>query len=100
MKSISNVCVIGSELAIVLSDGTELYLSLEMLRRACPCAICQGEPDALGRVRKPMVSPGAGAFNARGFEMVGGYGLRIDWMDGHGTGIYGIDYLLKLNGLS
>lgn len=97
MKQFSNVCVIGGELAINLSDGTEMYFSLPMLRRACPCAQCQGEPDAMGRVRRPVVEHGQGAFLLKRFETVGVYGLQFFWADGHGTGIYSIAYLQKLD---
>jgi DUF971 family protein len=32
--------------------------------------------------------------------MVGGYGLQIFWADGHGTGIYSMAYLEKLDALN
>lgn len=99
MKSLTNVCAIGEELALGLSDGSEMYFPLAMLRRACPCARCQGEPDALGRVQRPVVEHGAGAFDLKRFELVGGYGLQLHWADGHGTGIYSIAYLEKLAAL-
>ena len=96
MKSLKNVCVIGDELALAYSDGSEMYLPLPMMRRSCPCAQCQGEPDAMGRVRRPVVKHGPGAFSLKRFELVGGYGLQLFWADGHGTGIYSIAYLEKL----
>lgn len=99
MKMLENVCVIGEELAIALSDGSEMYFPLPMMRRSCPCAQCQGEPDALGRVHRPVVEYGQGAFDLARFEMVGGYGLQLFWADGHGTGIYSIAYLGKLAAL-
>ena len=46
MIGIQQSSVIGNELAIAWSDGSETYLGLEALRKACPCASCQGEPDA------------------------------------------------------
>jgi DUF971 family protein len=96
---IEYVCQIGQELAIRMSDGREMYFSLMMLRRACPCASCQGEPDAMGRVHKPKVEYGAHAFDLKRFEKVGAYGLQLFWADSHGTGIYSIDYLEKLDRL-
>lgn len=99
MKSLINVCVIGEELAIGFSDGSEMYFPLAMLRRACPCAQCQGEPDAMGRVHRPVVEHGSRAFELVRFELVGGYGLQLFWADGHGTGIYSIAYLGKLSSL-
>ena len=95
-NGIENVCMIGDELAIRLEGGREMYFPLPLLRRACPCARCQGEPDAMGRVVKPLIEFGAGAFQLERFEMVGGYGLRLFWQDQHGTGIYSIAYLEKL----
>ena len=99
MKGFANICVIGSELALSLGDGREMYFPLAMLRRACPCAACQGEPDAMGRVIRPVVEHGAGAFELRRCELVGGYGVQLFWSDGHGSGIYSLDYLEKLDRL-
>ncbi len=99
MNGISSACLIGEELAIGFANGREMFFRLPMLRRACPCARCQGEPDAMGRVLKPVVEHGSGAFELHRFEMVGGYGLQLYWADGHGTGIYSIAYLEQLDSL-
>lgn len=96
---IENVCLIGEELAVRVNDGREMYIPLPMLRRSCPCARCQGEPDALGRVLKPLVDYGVGAFELKRFEQVGGYALQLYWVDSHSSGIYSIDYLQKLDQL-
>src|SRR3989454_8949279 len=45
---------IGDELAIKWDDGSESFISLEKLRRACPCAGCKGEADIMGD-RKSVV---------------------------------------------
>ena len=91
--------VIGSELALSFADGFEAYLPLPMLRRACPCAACQGEPDALGRVLRPHVEYGPRAFELQKFEQIGGYAIQLFWADGHSTGIYSYSYLQKLANL-
>jgi DUF971 family protein len=93
---LENAAVVGNELALAFSDGKEAFLDLGMLRRACPCAVCQGEPDALGRVRRPTIDLAANASELRRFELVGGYGLQLYWADGHSTGIYGFEYLRRL----
>ena len=90
------IAIVGTELAVAFDDGGEVYLPLELLRRACPCAACQGEPDALGRVVRPDVKVGAFGYEIRRMEQVGGYALQIFWGDGHSTGIYSYDYLKKL----
>ena len=92
--------VVGEELALAFNDGREVFLPLPLLRRSCPCASCQGEPDALGRVQRPAVEWGPMAFDLRGVDGVGGYAIQPKWADGHATGIYTYAYLLKLGGLA
>jgi DUF971 family protein len=48
---------IGSELAIKWDDGTESFISLEQLRRHCPCAGCKGEVDVMGNVYRGPERP-------------------------------------------
>ena len=92
-----DIQVAGGELAIRWSDGEESYLPLETLRRACPCAGCQGEPDALGHVDRPHVSyDPARSFHLQGTHLVGGYALQPVWGDGHATGLYSFDLLRRL----
>ena len=93
----TNIQAIGSELAIAWSDGTESYLPLEFLRRACPCAACGGEPDVLGRVIRPQVTYTSDSFVLRGFSVVGGYAVQPAWADGHGSGLYSFPYLQRLS---
>ena len=87
---------IGNELAIHWNDGTESYFDLELLRRACPCAACGGEPDVLGNVLRPHVTYTEKSFQLSGFDLVGGYALQPRWQDGHSTGIYSFTYLRRL----
>lgn len=91
-----NIQKIGSELAIAWEDGTESYLPLEPLRRACPCASCGGEPDVMGNVIRPHVTYHPGSFELMSWELVGGYGFQPRWGDGHRSGIYPFPYLRKL----
>ena len=92
----ANIAVIGNELAVAWTDGKESYLPLETLRRACPCASCCGEPDALGNLERPEVSYQPSSFELRGWQLVGGYAFQPTWGDGHGTGLYSFKYLRKL----
>jgi DUF971 family protein len=97
--TLEHATVIGDELALSFDDRSEAYLPLALLRRCCPCASCQGEPDALGRVQKPQVDYGPRAFDLLKFETVGGYAIQLYWGDGHSTGIYSYVYLRQLNEL-
>lgn len=91
-----HIASIGDEVALAWSDGLESYVKHEVLRRACPCANCQGEPDALGRVVKPPVRYDDRSFTLTRFENIGGYAFQFYWADGHSTGLYSYEYLRKL----
>lgn len=91
--AIENIASINGEVAIAWQDGSETYIGLEDLRRACPCATCQGEPDAMGRVVRPPVDYTSKSFDLVKMEVVGGYAVSFNWADGHSTGIYSYAYL-------
>lgn len=94
---ISQLQIIGRELAVVWDDGHETYIALEDLRKACPCAVCSGEPDVLGRGGRPEVKHTPASFDLSSYEFVGGYGFQPRWADGHNTGIYSVSYLRRLD---
>ena len=88
---------IGNELAIKWPDGSESFIPLEKLRRACPCAGCKGETDIMGNLYKNPEQPlTAKAFQLVRFANVGGYGIQPAWADGHATGIFSFDYLRQV----
>ena len=92
----TDVQQIGEELAIKWEDGSESFLSLENLRRACPCAGCKGEMDVMGNLYKNPERPlTPAAFRLVRLERVGTYALQPVWEDGHATGIYSFDYLRR-----
>lgn len=91
------VQVLGPELVIVWDDGREDYLSLEMLRRACPCAMCKGEPDLFGKIyRGPDRPLTPRSVEVAAHRWVGSYALQIDWADGHNDGIYSFESLRRM----
>ncbi|MFK7909534.1 MAG: DUF971 domain-containing protein [Akkermansiaceae bacterium] len=96
MIQLVNNTVIGNELALAWGDGSEDYIQMESLRKHCPCAVCQGEPDAMGRVLKPSVNHTDRSFQLISLKQVGGYALQLKWADGHSTGIYTFDLLRNL----
>lgn len=88
---------IGTELAIKWNDGSESFISLEKLRRHCPCAGCHGEKDIMGNVYKgPERQLNKTSFQLRNLQSVGGYAVQPVWGDGHSTGLYSFDYLKAL----
>lgn len=97
MPAPKHLQLIGNELAIAWLDGKESYFNLEMLRRACPCATCAGEPDVTGKTIKPNVTYTDQSFICTGYQVVGGYALQPFWADGHQTGLYSWKYLRALD---
>jgi DUF971 family protein len=90
---------IGEELAIKWDDGSESYLTLERLRRACPCAGCKGEVDVMGNLAKgPEQRLSPLSFQLRSLSVVGNYAIQPVWQDGHATGLYSFEYLYQLAG--
>src|SRR2546421_319911 len=88
---------IGDELAVKWDDGSESFITLERLRRYCPCAGCKGEVDIMGNLYKNPERP----LSPKAFELVrivsvGGYAVQPVWADGHATGIYSFDYLKRV----
>ena len=95
----SDIQQIGTDLAIKWADGTETFLPLEQLRRACPCAGCKGEMDVMGNLYKgPEIPLRPESFILRGIELVGTYAVQPTWGDGHNSGIYSFGYLRNLGG--
>jgi len=87
----------GSQVTIEWSDGHRSVHSNAGLREACPCAMCQGEPPAIGvgRTIPLMVAAPKDVFAER-YSMVGRYAISFAWSDGHSTGIYPYEYLLEM----
>jgi ATP-binding protein involved in chromosome partitioning len=69
----------------------ERFYPARPLRLACPCAACVEEMSG-----RPLLDPATVPADIRpvSLALVGAYGLRILWSDGHGTGIYTFDRLL------
>ena len=88
--------LIGNELCIAWNDGAESYLPVELVRRACPCASCGGEPDVMGNLVRPHVTYTTASFELQSWSFVGGYAVQFRWGDGHGSGIYAYQYLRRL----
>jgi len=70
--------------------GHEAMFPARALRLACPCAECVEEMSG-----RPLLDPAGVAEDIRPVTLglVGAYGLRVQWSDGHGTGIYTFDRL-------
>jgi DUF971 family protein len=83
-------------------DGHSSEYGLEYLRDKCPCAACTGahgtpprQPTAQGTAASPFQMYQA-KLKMLGVEPVGNYAIRINWSDGHNTGIYSYDHLREI----
>lgn len=74
-------------------EGHQAFYPARALRLACGCAACADEMSG-----RPLLDPATVPADIRPVEvsLVGGYGLRVRWSDGHGTGIYTFQRLLEL----
>lgn len=72
--------------------GHRALFPARQLRLECPCAECVEEMSG-----RRLLDPGKVPLDItpRRLALVGGYGLRIDWSDGHGTGIYTFERLRR-----
>lgn len=79
-------------------DGFESIISLENLRKHCPCAECQGEEIAGKKLKLPVLplNTKLGIYEIASIEPIGNYAIKIIWKDGHDTGIYSFEHLRAL----
>lgn len=80
----------NGRLLITWESGDRTQYLFDELRNACPCAACRGHSP--GEVEPPKV---VGVALLRISE-VGNYALKLEWSDGHGTGLYTWPYLREL----
>lgn len=66
------------------------FFPARALRLACPCAACVEEMSG-----RPILDPATVPEDVRplAVSLVGAYGLRVTWSDGHGTGIFTFERL-------
>ncbi len=89
------------------ADGHRSEFKLPYLRDECPCATCTGahgtvpqksnyaaEADKVDPANPfKMYTP---TLKMLKVEPVGNYAVKIDWSDGHNSGIYSFDYLRRI----
>ena len=80
-------------LEIAWADGKVSRYRVYDLRVACPCASCVDEVTG-ERLLDPRRVPAA--VKPLRIRSVGNYAIKIDWSDGHDTGIYTFDRLRGL----
>jgi len=80
------------------TDGHRSEYGLQYLRDKCPCASCtgaHGTPPRQPQESNPfkMYQP---TLKMLEVEEVGKYAIRIDWSDGHNSGIYSWEHFRRI----
>ena len=79
-------------------DGHSSEYGLEYLRDQCPCAACTGAHGT--PKRQPAANTPFQMYQAKlkmvDVEPVGNYAIRINWSDGHNTGIYSFEHFREI----
>jgi DUF971 family protein len=80
------------EVVITWADDHVGIFPARELRLACQCAACRDEMTG-----RPLLDPASipEEIHAVAIDLVGSYAIRIQWSDGHGSGIYPYDYLAE-----
>lgn len=74
-------------------DGIVYRVPFKRLRVECPCATCVNEITG-ERMLDPATIPETIAPVKMGYT--GNYALKIEWTDGHSTGLYTWDFLAEI----
>ncbi len=86
-------------LTIMWADGTSSYYSIRYLRRFSPSAEMRQLREEMDANPLTVLPSGVGDsdITATNAELVGNYAIRIEFSDGHRTGIYTWDYLRQID---
>lgn len=79
------VGLLRSKITLKWPDGHVTAYGARDLRLRCRCAHCIEESSG-----RPLLDPATvpETVRAKGIELLGQYAIKIDWTDGHSTGIY------------
>ncbi len=83
----------GKELKIIWGDEHESLYAFRFLRQSCKCAFCVDERTGQGILNKEQVNQDLEGLKV---SIVGQYALRVDFSDGHNTGLFTFRYLREL----
>ena len=94
MRPVQVKVVDKKKLFIKWDDKTESEISLEKLRKFCPCATCLTEREKQSKTYIPILTENQ--VKIVNINQVGSYAIGITWKDGHNTGIYEFQFLKNL----
>ena len=85
--------LVQNDLYILWRDGHESRYPFFRLRDMCPCASCVDEMTGEKTLRTTDIPSD---IRIRQSEYIGNYALRINWSDGHNTGLYSFKFLREI----
>lgn len=82
------------KLTITWTSGRVQQIPVRELRLKCPCASCIDEFTG-----QPLLDPQTVPQDILPvfIKSVGRYAFTVEWSDGHHTGIFSFDYILKMD---
>ncbi|HTI51011.1 MAG TPA: DUF971 domain-containing protein [Planctomycetaceae bacterium] len=81
------------ELELQWSGTPAVMVPFKTVRARCPCASCIDENTG-ARILDPATIPND--ITPLGMSFTGNYALKINWSDGHSTGLYTWDLLSEI----
>ena len=88
-------------LTVLWSDGTQTFYPVAYLRKWSPSADMRHLREQMKKnpltVLPASVARASGPLLIRSAELVGNYALKIEFSDGHGSGIYSWEYLRQID---
>ena len=87
----------GQRLEITWENGKDSAYHYEFLRWRCPCAACAGEMGQPGALQSTQTLRPE-QYQLERIDLVGAYGLRPTWADGHDSGIFTFERLHQWSG--
>jgi DUF971 family protein len=82
------------EIVVTWSPEQRTVYPARFLRLQCQCAQCRDEFTGRRLLDQAAVPPDVSPVR---LSLVGHYAIRIEWSDGHGTGIYTYEFLHRLS---
>ena len=82
------------DISIVWDDGARSVISLEKLRKLCPCASCITSREKMGKNYLPIYNENQKRIAS--VNQIGSYAIQVAWEDGHNQGIYEYPFLKNL----
>ena len=83
----------SDDLVIEWNDGEVSKINKYLLRKSCPCALCEVEREKhhhdynLFRGDKTAITD---------ISVIGQHAIKVTWKDGHNAGMYEFKYLIDL----